>query len=94
MCTFFPSSIHTAQKKYRDNSYEALYNDLRNWWPLMTYSEKKLFVQAKQRDGFIMPGMKYLKQPQIADGDFCVYRGCIELNSIVERLDVFADYDC
>lgn len=94
MCTYFQSREHVARKTYYDDAFYELANDIREWWPLMTYAEKKSFAAANLRNGRITPGVKYEYQPQVHGGDFGVFRGSVEMVKICQRLNVYDDFDC
>lgn len=94
MCTFFTQSTHTAAKTYGDDAFWGLERNESEWLELMTEEEKALYQQARERKGKILPGMRYVKCPQIADGDFVVFRGSEDLLKICHRLDIWADHDC
>lgn len=57
----------------------------------LTFAEKRAIVRMKKQKCKILPGQKYIKQANIFDGDFCIWKADLEMHDICVRLDLYSE---
>jgi hypothetical protein len=90
---FFDRTMPIAQKRYACRACEVL-RDAWNRADLnaMTFAEKRAYIKAKNNKFCIMPGERYIKQPQVYDGIFQTFRGIPEITDIVSKYELWPAY--
>lgn len=68
---------------------EWIFNDLQDYWPDLTFSEKKSVVIAYRKKKKILKGEKYIYQFLNDYGDHWVYRAIPKIHAICLRLRVY-----
>jgi len=76
-----------ARKDYNCSACEWIREDLRDF----TFAEFREIVRAKRNGWKIKKGQRYIKQINICDGDFCVYKAIPEIHDICIENDLFDD---
>ena len=72
-----------------DASYNVISECISDIMPELTFKEKRTIVRMKQQKMKIIPGTKYIRQANIIDGDFCIWKADIEIHEICVRLDLY-----
>lgn len=96
--TFFASEERTARKKYFDDTFEWIdsYMYHRNYQEdALAFSEKRMLVKWRTDTEWakrILPGQKHIYQASIQEGQFCSFRGKIELNEFCNKYKLYC-YD-
>lgn len=90
--TYLPGSRHVARKKYTCNACEWISEWIGCREPhdyKFTYAELREIVKARRNAWCIVPGQEYIKQPQVYDGHFFVWRAIPAIHAICLKYDLY-----
>lgn len=81
---------HTARSNYHCMSYEWI-NNVCDDFSDMTFSERRSIVIAKNNNGRILKGQRYLYQFLVDGGDRWQFRAIPELHKICLKYKIYPD---
>jgi len=80
----------TARKDHNCSACEWIFNsDLRDYD--FTFSELREIVKARKNNCKIKAGERYIKQINICDGDFYVFKAIPAIHDICIKYDIYCD---
>lgn len=89
---FFTLSKPIARKQYNCDACRFI---LEAWCKAdietLTEDEQIAYQLAKSHNFKILPGERYIKQPQIYDGRFTTFRGIPNMNAICHKYKLYLD---
>ena len=92
MARVLEQRILTAKKIHDcDASYHVISECISNIMDELTFKEKRACVRMKNAKMKILPGTKYIRQANIIDGDFYVWKADLEMHQICVRLDLYEE---
>ena len=83
-------TYHIARKKYPCMSYEWICNCCDDFSE-MTFTEKRAIVKARNNNGMILKGQKYLYQFIVDSGDKYVFKAIPELHEICLKYKIYPE---
>ncbi len=92
MTTYLRATNHIARKKYTCNACEWISEWIGHagcYDYEFTYAELREIVKARRNAWSIVPGQEYIKQPQIYDGHFFVWRAIPAIHRICLKYDLY-----
>ena len=92
MATVLSQKFLIAKKEHNCDACFVLSECISDVFSELTFKEKKAVVRMKNQKMKIMTGQKYIKQANIFNGDFCVFKADIEIDAICVRLDLYEEY--
>lgn len=58
---------------------------------LFEYQDLRKIVRMHRQKGVIQPGQRYIYQVQISEGEFCIFKADIEMDSICRKYKLYPD---
>lgn len=90
MSVLISESRPIARKPHRCGAYEWIMETYEDG--SFTYQELRQIAKVRRNKGMIMPGQKYIRQAQIYEGDFCVFKALPDMDEICRKYDIYPDW--
>ncbi len=89
MTTLISESRPVARKPHRCGAYEWIKETYEDG--TFTYQELRQVVKVRRQKGMIQPGQQYIRQVQIYEGEFCVFKALPDMDDICRKYDIYPD---